>query len=231
MKKLRKMTTRKNEKLKYKCVLYDFDGTLADSVPVILLNQQMAYEEVMGHCPRTVEDLRSYIGLPLVDTFAMHDKETADKLLESYLRINLELLHKDMIPFFDGVEEELHELKKMGVMQGIMSAKRRTSLDITLDLKGYSDFFDLLVTKEDTEKHKPDPEPYLYCAEKLGIKPSEMIYVGDAIGDILGAKNAGVDSVFVEWSSMPKKEILDLKPTYVIKEMKELSCIIHGSEL
>lgn len=225
------MTRKKNEKLKYKCVLYDFDGTLADSVPVIILNQQMAYEEVMGHCPRTEEDLRSYVGLPLVDTFAMHDKETADKLLESYLRINIDLLHKDMIPFFDGVEEELRELKQMGVMQGIMSAKRRTSLDITLNLKGYSDFFDLLVTKEDTKKHKPDPEPYLYCAKKLGIKPSEMIYVGDAKGDILGAHNAGVDSVFVDWSLMPKEEILELKPTYVIKEMKELSCIISGSEL
>lgn len=231
MKKKRKMTRKKNEKLKYKCVLYDFDGTLADSVPLIILNQQMAYEEVMGHCPRTEDDLRSYIGLPLVDTFAMHDKDTAAKLLESYLRINLELLHKDMIPLFVGVEEELAKLKKMGVLQGIMSAKRRTSLDITLNLKGYSDFFDLLVTKEDTEKHKPDPEPYLYCAKKLGIKPSEMIYVGDAKGDILGAQNAGVDSVFVEWSRMPKEEILELKPTYVIKEMKELSCIISGSEL
>lgn len=218
-------------KLKYKCVLYDFDGTLADSVPVIILNQKMAYEEVMGYCPRTDEDLLSYVGLPLIDTFAIHEKEVCDKLLESYLRINLDLLHKNMIPLFPGVDEELRELKAMGAMQGILSAKRRESLDISLNNLGYADFFDLLVTKEDTKKHKPDPEPFFYCADKLGISPSEMIYVGDAKGDILGAKNAGVDSVFVEWSLMPHKEILDLEPTYIIKDMKELSCIISNTEL
>lgn len=225
------MMTKKTGDLKYKCVLYDFDGTLADSVPVIILNQRMAYEEVMGYCPRTDEDLKSYIGLPLTDTFAMHDEVTQKKLLESYQKINLDMLRKDMIPFFDGVEEELLKLKKMGVLQGIISAKRRVSLGITLENKGYSDFFDILVTKEDTEKHKPDPEPFYYSCRKLGLKPSEVIYVGDAKGDILGAQNAGIDSVFVEWSMMPKDGILDLKPTYVIKEMKELSCIITNCEL
>ena len=91
--------TKKTGDLKYKCVLYDFDGTLADSVPVIILNQRMAYEEVMGYCPRTDEDLKSYIGLPLTDTFAMHDEVTQKKLLESYQKINLDMLRKDMIRF------------------------------------------------------------------------------------------------------------------------------------
>ena len=94
---------------RFDCVLYDFDGTLADSVPLIIKNQVMAYEKVLGRCDRTEEDLKSYIGRPLVDTFAMHDPNTAQKLLEAYLEINIKLLNDGSLALFDGVREELQD--------------------------------------------------------------------------------------------------------------------------
>ena len=216
---------------RYDCVLYDFDGTLADSVPLIIENQIMAYEAVLGSCDRSEEDLKRYIGLPLTETFSMYDSETAERLLKAYLDINLRMLEEDRLSFFDGVEEELRRLKKAGIKQGIVSSKRRDSLDITLKLKGYDDFFDITITKEDTKAHKPEAEPLLKCSRILKIPPKRIIYVGDAAGDILCAKNAGCASVFVDWSLMDKEEIIKAAPTYVIKEMKQLSCIINGVEL
>ena len=215
----------------YDCVLYDFDGTLADSVPLIIKNQVMAYEKVIGRCDRTEEDLKSFIGRPLVDTFAMHDPDTAQRLLEAYLEINIKLLNDDSLELFDGVMEELRALKKAGIKQGIVSSKRRESLDISLRNKGLTDFFDVLITKEDTKEHKPDPEPIVKCSEILGIPVDRMMYVGDAKVDIECAKNTGCASVFVDWSLMDKDEILRLSPDYIIKEMRELSCIIFDGEL
>lgn len=215
----------------YDCVLYDFDGTLANSLPIIIKSQVEAYEKVLGRCDRSYEDLRSYVGLPLVDTFSMHDDETRDKLLEAYFESNFKYLYSDAIDLFDGVMDELQKLKDMGVKQGIVSSKRRVSLDVTLKAKGLEDFFDVLITKEDTTRHKPDPDPLFLAADRVGVDIKRTMYVGDAIGDIKSAINAGAASVFVNWSDMPHKEILDLRPTYVIDEMKELSCIIFNSEL
>ena len=76
-------------KYKYDCILYDFDGTLADTVPSILKSYKLAYQEVLGECNRTDEDLLSYIGLPLYRCFEMHDEDIATKLFDAYLKINM----------------------------------------------------------------------------------------------------------------------------------------------
>lgn len=216
---------------RYDCVLYDFDGTLGDSIPLIIKCQQQAYEEVMGNCPRSYDDLLSYIGLPLTETFSIHDKKTSEALLESYLRINCYWLEHDGVPLFPGVSEELQRLKAAGIRQGIVTSKRKTSLDMSLKCLGLEDFFDVIVAKEDTKIHKPEAEPLLLASRILGIDTSRMIYVGDAVGDIKCAQNAGVAPVFVNWSIMPREEITALKPQYIINEMKELSCIIFDGEL
>ena len=113
---------------KYDCILYDFDGTLADSVPLIIDSFQKTYKEVLGRCDRTYEDLLSYIGLPLMVSFERHDKETAKKLFDAYLRINYEALANGEIDLFDGVMDELQRLKDMGIKQGIVTSKRRKSI-------------------------------------------------------------------------------------------------------
>lgn len=216
---------------KYDCILYDFDGTLADTVPLIIQSFEEAYTEVLGRCDRSREDLLKYIGLPLMASFERHDEETANKLFDAYLRINCAHLANNEVDLFDGVLDELKRLKKLGVKQGIVTSKRRDSLMVTIELMGLEKFFDVFVVKDDTQKHKPDPEPIYYASEKLGIPTNRILYVGDAIGDIKCAINSGCDSAFVSWSVMPKDEIMALEPTYVLKEIEDLSCIINSQEL
>ena len=73
---------------KYDLVLYDLDGTLWDSIPLIMECYKKAYDVVLGGTDRSDDDLQSYIGRPLGDTFSMHDDETRDKLVKTYLEIN-----------------------------------------------------------------------------------------------------------------------------------------------
>ena len=208
------LKSEKNKKMgKYDLILYDLDGTVWDSIPLIIKCFKHAYNEVLGYCDRSDDDLKSYIGRPLGLTFERHDEATARKLLDSYLAINEVLLQKDEIDLFDGVMDELNRIKNLGIPQGYVTSKRIVSSQVTLRLKGLDDFFDVCVCKEDTEKHKPDPEPLFFAAKKLGITDmSRIIYIGDALVDALCAKNAGADFALVEWSTMDKDAILAAAP-------------------
>lgn len=218
--------------LKYDAVFYDFDGTLGDSIPVILESFRGAYIEVFGECTRTEEDFKSYIGLPLVDTFKMHDEEAQGRLLEAYRSINHKLLEANRIPLFPGVIEGLEAIKALGVKQGIVTSKRIQAFEVTARLTGIWDYFDVIICKDDTRYHKPNADPLIEAARRSGITDyKRILYVGDALPDICCAQNAGTDFAFVNWSKMPKDDILFMKPDYCINQLKEISCIIDNIEL
>lgn len=198
---------------KYDLILYDLDGTIWNSIPLIMDCFKHAYIEVFGKCERSDEDLMSYIGRPLQDTFAMHDEETKEKLLNSYLTYNHMLLDQDAIPMFPGVIDDLNRIKALGYRQGVVTSKRHRAADVTLKFKGLFDFFDVVICKEDTDKHKPDGEPLIVAAGKLGITDmSNVIYVGDALPDALCARNAGAKFALVSWSKMDIENIMKEAP-------------------
>ncbi len=209
----------------YDLILYDLDGTVWDSVPLIMDCFKHAYVEVMGSCDRTDEDLLSYIGKPLTETFAMHEDGIAQDLLESYLEYNHKLLDQDCIDMFPGVMNDLHYIKLKGYKQGVVTSKRIYSAGVTLKLKGLDEFFDVYVFKEHTEHHKPEAEPLIYAANKLGITDmSKVLYVGDAMPDALCAKNAGAGFALVSWSKMDKEAIMKAAPegSFEVNSIREI---------
>ena len=209
---------------KYDVILYDLDGTLTDSIPLIMKCFHLAYIDVFGECTRTDEDLMSYIGKPLIDTFAdNHDEKTAQLLFDTYLRINEAMLRNDELELFPGIMGSLIRLNEAGVRQGIVTSKRRESLMITLECKKMVPMFEQLTVLEDTKEHKPKPDPLLYSAEKLGITDmSRILYVGDAIVDYQCALNAGADFALVDWTKMNREEFEALGMPRVIKSLDEL---------
>lgn len=199
---------------KYGLILYDLDGTIWDSIPLIMKCFKLAYLDVFGRCDRSDEDLKSYIGRPLPDTFAMHDPKTSEALLKAYFTHNGALLENDEIPLFDGVISEMHKIRDLGIPQGFVTSKRTVSAGITLRLKGLDNFFDIGICKEDTESHKPNPDPIITAAKAVNITDmSRVIYIGDALVDALCAKNAGTDFALVEWSQMDKEKIIAAAPS------------------
>lgn len=199
---------------KYDLILYDLDGTIWDSVDIIMKSFKLAYDEVLGGCDRSDEDLMSYIGKPLIDTFEMHDEKTAQKLFDTYLQINEKFLLADALKLFPGVLEDLISIKKMGIKQGVVTSKKEDSASITLKLRGLDEFFDVYCFKESTTRHKPDAQPLLWASSQVEITDmSKVIYVGDAMPDALCAKNSGSDFALVSWSKMDKDAIMTVNPS------------------
>ena len=217
---------------KYDLVLYDLDGTLWDSIPLIMECFKKAYETVLGGTDRTDEDLMSYIGRPLGDTFMMHDDETKERLVSAYLEYNCRRLRENAVPIFPGVYDFLTEIKAAGTLQGIVTSKRESSAKITISLLDLEKYFDTMVFREATERAKPYGDPLIEGARRLGITDmSRVLYVGDAAPDILSAKDAGADCALVGWTRMSRDELESLGPDYIVEIPELLPCIIKGSEL
>ena len=213
-------------------VLYDLDGTIQDSVPLIVESFHKAYEIVLGECTRTDADIMSYIGRPLRDSFARHDRETADKLTEAYLEYNMKRMKEGAIPLFPGIAESLARNKELGITQGIVTAKRRSSAMVTIDLLDIGKYFETMVFGEDTERSKPHGDPIVFAARSLGVEDmSRVLYVGDAASDLLSARDCGASFALVSWTMMPVDEIKALGPDYVLASLDDIPCIIGGTEL
>ena len=222
----------KRKMSKYDLVLYDLDGTLWDSVPLIMESLRKAYEIVLGGTGRTDADLMSYIGKPLGDTFSMHDDETKERLVSAYLEYNCAKMKQNVIPLFPGVRDFLEEIKASGVKQGVVTSKLESSAMITIDLLELGGYFDIMVFREDTERAKPHGDPLVEAAKRAGITDmSRVLYVGDAIPDILSARDCGADFALVGWTKMPKNELEALEPDYIVDIPVRLPCIIKGTEL
>jgi len=222
---------RRRKLLNYDVVLYDFDGTLVDTVPMILECFHTAFLEVTGK----KEDeafLLSTIGLPLAFAFeGCGDPLTRQMLYEAYQKENARLLPTS-VRIFDGIKDGLEALRTMGVRQGIVTSKKRETALYTMRQFGLEEFFEILVTREDTEIHKPDPEPLFLALRKMGIQDfSRVLYVGDSVHDLRCAVNAGIDAAAVSWTYMPKSDLAAEKPKYWLSRLTDLSCILPDAEL
>lgn len=217
---------------KYDLVLYDLDGTLWDSVPLIVESLRKSYDIVLGGTDRADSDLMSYIGKPLGEVYAMHDDVTKERLIREYLDYNCAKLEENAVPIFPGVYDFLAKIRTSGVRQGIVTSKRESSAMITIDLLELGGYFDTMVFREATERAKPHGDPLIEAARRLGITDmTRVLYVGDAEPDLLSARDAGADFALVGWTRMDKEALKCLGPHYIIEVPSSLPCIIEGTEL
>jgi len=216
--------------LRYDAVLYDFDGTLVDTVPMILSCFHKAFMEVTGHTEDEVF-LLSTIGLPLAYAFSGYDPAVQESLYNEYQKENARIISTS-VHVFDGVMEGLELLRKMGVRQGVVTSKKRETALFSMKQFDMDPFFEVLITREDTEIHKPNPEPVFLAMQKMGISDfSRVLYIGDSVHDLRCAVNAGVDSAAVNWTYMPLNELAAEKPTYWLDSLTDLPCILADAEL
>ena len=217
---------------KYDLVLYDLDGTLWDSIPLIMECFHKAYEVVLGGTDRTDEDLMSYIGRPLADTFESHDEDTRKRLVDAYIEYNHKRLGENAIPIFPGIYDMLSKIKSLGISQGVVTSKREYPAMLTINFLDLDGYFDTKVFREATDRAKPHGDPLVYAAKTMEITDmSRVLYVGDAVPDLLSARDAGADFALVGWTKMNREELEGLKPDYIIEVPEYLPCIITGSEL
>ena len=211
-----------DRRVRFRIVLFDLDGTLIDSGPMILASMQHAVRTVLGR-EIPAEELGVTIGgQGIVAQMQAIDTDHADELLEAYKEHN-DGLH-ETLEAFDELLALLPGLKVEGRKLGLVTAKRHRTVGLALDrFPALASALDVVVTHEDTSRHKPDPEPVLLAVEKLGGTPDEAVYIGDSPFDIGAAKAAGVYAVAVGWGGIHADErLLAEEPDAFVRTPEEL---------
>lgn len=208
--------------MRFPVVLFDLDGTLIDSGPIILESMQHAVRTVLGReIPR--EELGLTIGgQGIVAQMRAIDAEHADALLEAYKEHN-DGLH-DTLEAFDALLALLPGLRAEGRKLGIVTAKRHRTVALALErFPALREDFDIVVAHEDTDRHKPDPDPVLHAIEWLGGTSEESAYIGDSPFDIQAAKSAGAFAIAVGWGGIhPDDRLLAEEPDAFVRSPGEL---------
>lgn len=208
-------------------VLFDFDGTLADTIPLIVASFRHTVAEVLGHEVTDVE-ARSWIGHTLIDTFGQRYPARADELVTAYRAWNL-AHHDELIRPVDGIPEVLDGLLAAGSRIGVVSSKSVHTVRRGLDAVGLAHDFEVLVGLESTTVHKPHAEPLLHAAHTLAVEPSDCVYVGDAVVDIRAAQAAGMRGIAVTWGAGTVSELRDAGAVDVVDTAGELLGILLRS--
>ncbi len=202
--------------------LFDLDGTVIDTGPLIAESFRHAVRTVLG---KTIDDeeMLAYVGgWSLREQMRRLAPDRCQELVETYRAYN-EPRHAGL-DFCSGMHELLRELHARGVRLGLATAKSRATVEIAFrHLPQLEGLFDTIVTAEDTERHKPDPAPLLLALERLGTNASAGAYVGDSPFDVEAAKAAGLRAIAVTWGGIHGDErLLAAEPDALVSTPAEL---------
>jgi pyrophosphatase PpaX len=211
--------------VRYPIVLFDFDGTLVDSGWIILASFRHATRTVLE---REIPDeilISGVGGSGIVEQMAAIDPHRVDELVDAYREHN-EPLH-DELEAFAGIEELLVELQGQGRRLGVVTAKRRSTVQLAFDRLDLERFFDAVVTRELTEHGKPHPAPVLRALELLGGSQHEAAFVGDSPYDMGAGRAAGVFTVGVSWGGIHEPgQLLEDGADVVVHSVGELRDVL-----
>lgn len=207
-------------------VLFDLDGTLINTNNLILNSFKHTFKTYFSNMEIQDAEIVKLFGEPLQTSMQKYDKENVDKLIDIFHEYN-ENAHDDLTERFEGVEETLKQLKKIGIKLAVVTSKRRVMVDRGLNLLKLKDYFDVIVTPEDTKLHKPFGEPALKACELLKVSPSRSLMVGDSHNDILCGKNAGNKTCLVKYTVLPFDELLKYSPDFIIDNMIDILAVIE----
>src|ERR671935_2836762 len=193
--------------MKFPVVLFDLDGTVIDSGAIILASMRHAAKEVLGVEPPE-DELMAAVGGPGLEA-QMHAlaPDRVEELVLTY-RAHNEPLH-DELACCEGIDDVLVRLKDEGRRLGVVSAKRRETIELAFAAVPLAHLFDVVVGGDETERHKPDPEPLLLALERLGSRPDDAAYVGDSPFDIRAAKAGGLHAIAVTWGGIHDRALLE----------------------
>ena len=207
-------------------ILFDLDGTLIDTIELILSSARHAFEEWPVR-PTDEEWVRG-IGTPLVQqlrAYAANDDEVA-LLLARYRRYQNEH-HDRLTRCYDDVPDVIAALADRGHQMAVVTSKASPIAHQSLAFVGLDHFFPVVVGYDDTARHKPDPEPVRVALSQLGVSPDDAVFVGDSPHDILAGNGADVMTIAALWGPFDRETLADARPDHFIECMAELPGVLN----
>lgn len=205
-------------------VFFDLDGTLADTVELILCSFRHTMETHLGE---VLPDDRwiATLGTPLRDqlrAFARDDAEAA-AMLQTYT-VFQEGIHDEMVRPFPGARQVIRHLVESGCRVAVVTSKRGKVARRTMEVCGLDDGVELVVSADDVTRGKPDPEPVLMALDALDLAQarSEVVFVGDSPFDLRAGRAAGTRTAAVTWGPFTRTALDAERPDYVLRRLTDL---------
>jgi len=194
-------------------VLFDLDGTLIDSIELILRSAQFAFNKCGIDCPTDAEWLAG-VGRPLPVMFGIFAPGREPDLIPAYREYQMEN-HDRLVTVYPGVPEMLEELATGGHRMGIVTSKASPLAMRGLSHTGIDRFFDTVIGMDLCKRHKPDPEPVMIALDRLGSGTDGAWFVGDSVHDMESGNAAGVSTVGALWGPFSKEDLAPSNPRFL----------------
>lgn len=204
-------------------VLFDLDGTLIDTMDLILASMRHATEKVLGEALPD-EVLMHNVGVPLRVQMREFDIDRCEELLTCYRRHNA-LVHDELVGEYPGTADGLSDLVNQGYRLAVVTSKSKPVAVRGLEHYGLEGFFEAVVAYEDTEIHKPEPEPLLEAARRMRVPIERCAYVGDSPHDMNAAIAAGAVPVAALWGPFAER-VLATGPAIALNALGELAGVL-----
>jgi pyrophosphatase PpaX len=213
-----------------RAVLYDFDGTLADSTELTM----RCYRHTMQtHLGEVLPDEEWLSGFGTTLEAQMHrfarDPDEVQAMLDTY-REYQNSIHDDLLRPFPDAAETVAELERRGYGLAIVTSKRRRVTMRGMELCGLVRHFDVIVTPEDVTEAKPHPEPVLFALEKLGVAPHQALFVGDSPHDVAAGRAAGTRTAAALWGPFPRQALEDAGPDAFLHAQRDVLRLLNGHQ-
>ena len=212
--------------MKIKGVLFDLDGTLVNTTPLILESFRHTFKQFGMPIPSDSELVAGF-GLPMrTAVTAYMPDEMADEFCDAY-RAYQRTRHDELIQGIDGVAETLSALKQSGIKMAVVTSKKRPAAIRDLGCYDLVEYFDTIIACDDCAENKPLPGPSLMALKRLGLNGADCLAVGDSPYDLQSARAAGCQTAAVRYTSFDWNFILNEgKPDYVLNKMTDLLTLI-----
>ncbi|MDQ3997018.1 MAG: HAD-IA family hydrolase [Gemmatimonadota bacterium] len=211
-------------------VLFDLDGTLIDSIALIVNSALYAFEKC-GHPAPAAEEWLADLGLPLRTMFGrfIADESKLAELVAGYREYQLEN-HDRLVRPYEEVSSTLTALHERGHSLAVVTSKAEPLAHRGLAHVGLDGFFDVVVGLESCTRHKPDPEPVRVALDRLAVRPEDAAFVGDSPHDMAAGRGAGVVTVAALWGPFNRSQLASSEPDYYIERMGELLPIVGADD-
>ncbi|GGL48470.1 HAD family hydrolase [Sporolactobacillus putidus] len=207
--------------MKFRTVLFDFDGTLANTLPLTIYGMQEAFQKFDGRL-FDKEGIVMMFG-PTEDGMIAKNfrhRENIQEAIDFYYQF-YENRHHDYVEDNADILKLLRELKEYDVKIGVITGKSRRAYLLSEKALGFEGLFESVITGDDVSRPKPDPEGIIKTLKKFGAAPESSIYIGDSNNDILAGKAAGIQTAAVQWLPVSQSNSFPAKPDYYWTKVHE----------
>lgn len=207
-------------------LLFDLDGTVVDSIELIVQAAEYAFDGRAGARPTRAEWV-ALIGTPLAPMLGRwaHDEADVKFLWDRYRAFQVEH-HDRLVTAYPGAVELIRRLHARGHAMAIVSSKLESGIRRSLDYIGVTECFATLVGIDHTEKHKPEPEPVWLALERLGATAADAWFIGDSPYDMLAGRAAGVRTIGVLSGPYDRAAMEQVTPTHLVTTLLEIEPLV-----